>query len=205
MISAGAAYEHKGTGEFCEAFLRLAAVWPDLSAIWVGEGNRLEWMRRRAEERGLGARMILPGAVPREEAVRYMQAADVLAFASHGEGLPNVVVEAMACRLPVVASAVGGIPEVVLDRVTGRLVPARDSEALAAAVRQVLEDAEAAARMAVRAEAFVRRFFDVRANAAAAMEIFRRVAAGTHLVGPLPLCAGLAPGQVPADTLGTPR
>jgi glycosyltransferase involved in cell wall biosynthesis len=201
MISVGAAREEKGAGEFCEAFISLAPSHPGLSAIWVGEGDQLEWMRRRADQRGLGGRLILPGAVAREDAIRYMQAADVLAFGTHAEGLPNVVVEAMACGLPVVAAAVGGIPEVVVDGVTGRLVPARDAGALAAAVLQVLEDARASAEMAARARAFAMRYFDGQANSHAALEILRRVVEGTHLSGPLPVCANMPPGRFPLDVL----
>jgi teichuronic acid biosynthesis glycosyltransferase TuaC len=201
MLSAGAGQREKGTREFYEAFRLLARRRGDLSAIWVGAGAELAAMKRRAEADGLGGKLLLPGAQPHDETMKYMLSADVLAFPTWREGLPNVVLEAMACGLPVVASAVSGIPEVILEGVTGRLVPAQDAPALASAVEDALIDAPASARMAERAQAFVRRHFDGRSNAMVALDILRRVVAGTALDEPLPLCAEAPPGVAPLDLL----
>jgi glycosyltransferase involved in cell wall biosynthesis len=76
------------------------------------------------------------GARPHEEIPLWMNACDVLCLPSLSEGLPNVALEAMACGLPVVASRVGGIPEIVRDGVNGFLVPPSDPDALAHALRQ---------------------------------------------------------------------
>jgi glycosyltransferase involved in cell wall biosynthesis len=78
------------------------------------------------------------GARPHDEIPLWMNACDVLCLPSLNEGLPNVVLEAMACGLPVVASCVGGVPEIVREGVNGLLTAAGDESALAAALRQAL-------------------------------------------------------------------
>jgi len=82
--------------------------------------------------------VFLLGARPHEEIPLWMNACDVLCLPSLSEGLPNVALEAMACGLPVVASRVGGVPEVVRDGVNGFLVPPSDPGALADALRRAL-------------------------------------------------------------------
>ena len=82
--------------------------------------------------------VFLLGARPHEEIPLWMNACDVLCLPSLSEGLPNVALEAMACGLPVVASRVGGVPEIVRDGVNGFLVPPSNPGALADALRRAL-------------------------------------------------------------------
>src|SRR5690606_4533074 len=95
-------------------------------------------LARRAHQLGIAERVQLAGARPHDELPTWMQAADLLSLPSHNEGVPNVVLEAMACGLPVVASDVGGIPE-VLPAHAGVLVQAHAPEALALALADALE------------------------------------------------------------------
>jgi glycosyltransferase involved in cell wall biosynthesis len=126
-----------------------------------------------------------------------MHAADVMAFPTYTEGLPNVVLEALAGGLPVVTTPVGGIPEVIADGRTGRLVPVRDARALAAAVGELLHDGPLARELARRGREFILRHFDGRANALLALDIFRQVAAGHPSDTPMPVCANVPPGVLP--------
>lgn len=87
------------------------------------------------------------GRVPQANVPAFLSAIDVLAVPSYDEGLPRVVLEAMAMQVPVVASRVGGIPEAVEHEVNGLLVPPGDDEALAAALDRVLENADLARRL----------------------------------------------------------
>jgi glycosyltransferase involved in cell wall biosynthesis len=79
-------------------------------------------------------------AVPQSELVKIYNAAEVLVLASSREGMPNVVLEALACGTPVVATAVGGVPEIVRGPDAGVLVKQRDAEGIAGGVRQLLAD-----------------------------------------------------------------
>jgi glycosyltransferase involved in cell wall biosynthesis len=105
---------------------RAAQQLPEADVIFVGSGT---------EKISAGRRV---GARPHDEIPLWMNACDVLCLPSLNEGLPNVVLEAMACGLPVVASRVGGVPEIVHEGVNGLLTPAGDAAALAAALRQAL-------------------------------------------------------------------
>lgn len=106
----------------------------------------------------------LLGRLAAGDVPRFLAAIDVLALPSYDEGLPRVVLEAMAMRVPVVASAVGGVPEAVEDGVTGILVPPGDSESLAAALAQVLDDPELAARLGEAGRRRVIEEFEARAG-----------------------------------------
>src|SRR5581483_11652405 len=96
---------------------------------------------RRASELGVEARF----TGPRADMADVLDCADVVALASRSEGLPFTLLEAMALGKPVVATRVGGVPEVVDDGRSGRLVPRDDAPALASAVASVLDSPDAAA------------------------------------------------------------
>jgi teichuronic acid biosynthesis glycosyltransferase TuaC len=201
MLAAGHATATKGTGEFYEAFRAMAGGLPGLRAIWVGDGPDAQALRDRAAADGIAGRFRLTGRVPRAEVLRYMHAADVMAFPTYTEGLPNVVVEALASGLPVVTTPVGGIPEIIADGRTGRLVPVRDARSLAAAVGELLRNKALARDLARRGREFVLRHFDGRTNAPIAREVFRQVAAGGACDGPMPVCANVPPGLLPMSTV----
>jgi glycosyltransferase involved in cell wall biosynthesis len=120
----------------------------DLDVVYLGTGSEVAPLRVAfcmfvATSTNLNWRddcptVFLLGARPHEEIPLWMNACDVLCLPSLSEGLPNVALEAMACGLPVVASRVGGVPEVVRDGVNGFLVPPSDPGALADALRRAL-------------------------------------------------------------------
>jgi glycosyltransferase involved in cell wall biosynthesis len=104
----------------------------------VGEGPERERLAATAARAGLGDRVQLLGNRPQAELVELYNAADALVLASSREGMPNVVLEALACGLPVVATAVGGVPEVLPVPAAGRLVQERTAPALRAALADLL-------------------------------------------------------------------
>ncbi|MGN7830770.1 glycosyltransferase [Pseudoxanthomonas sp. 22568] len=126
----------KGLRELLAAAGALRASRPRLQLVLVGEGPM------HAELAALAAAGELPvrfaGTRPPGEVARWMCASDLVTLPSYSEGHPNVLVEALACGRPVVATPVGGIPEVV-DAASGVLVPARDPAALAEGLREALE------------------------------------------------------------------
>ena len=105
----------------------------------------------------------------------HMQRADVLLHASLSEGLPNVVLEAMACALPVVATDVGGTREAVRDGVEGYLVPPRDPKAAAAALRALWGDLELRERMGAAGRARVEAEFTIERMTDEWVELYERV------------------------------
>jgi len=134
----------KGIAELITAFDRLAPAHPELRLAVIGEG-REELLVRAAAARHPG-RLIATGPLPAHEVARWLGACDVLALPSWAEGTPNVILEAFASGRRVVATAVGGIPDLVTSPALGTLVPPRDVPALADALaRAAREDYDAAA------------------------------------------------------------
>jgi len=132
--------DHKDHVSLIEAAARVRARIPDAWFVIVGDGERREHLEALARERGLGGRCLFTGF--RNDLDRLLPAFTVFCLSSHLEGLGTSLLDAMAFGLPVVATAAGGIPEAVEDGRTGRVVPVRDPDALAAALVEVLTDPE---------------------------------------------------------------
>jgi glycosyltransferase involved in cell wall biosynthesis len=140
--------------------------------VAVGQGPQEEETRALHAALGLGDRVILTGR--RDDAVAVMAACDAFVMASNNEGLPVAIMEALALGLPVVSTAVGGIPEAITDGTDGILVPARDPEALATALTRIVEDPALRARLAAGAAAAGDRY-DIRTTTARLEAIYREV------------------------------
>jgi glycosyltransferase involved in cell wall biosynthesis len=115
--------------------------------VIAGDGGERARLERRARELGLESRVRFLGAQPRARVVELMHAADATILSSSWENFPHTVVESLAAGTPVVATATGGVAEVVEDGVNGLLVPAGDPAALAGAIRRYFEDATLRARL----------------------------------------------------------
>ena len=120
------------------AFARLAPRWPDARLLLVGRGPEEERLRRLADRLGLAARVHFAGE--QADVAPCLGEMDLYVQSSVAEGMSNSILEAMAVGLPVVATAVGGTPDVVVDGQTGVLVPAQDPAALADALAGLLAD-----------------------------------------------------------------
>jgi len=137
----------------------LLRVYPDLEFQIAGDGPRRRELEQLARDRGL-SRVTFLGH--REDVAALLASADAFVLPSRSEAFPNGAIEAMAAGLPVVASAAGGLLDLVRDGRTGLLVPVGDPEALAAALRSLIESPERAAAIgrAARAEVQHRYSFD---------------------------------------------
>ncbi len=122
----------KGISELTQAVESLNRHNPRLCLLCVGDGPE------RAQLETLGTCCVLAGEQPPEAVSDYLQAADFLVHPSHTEGMPQAVLEAMDCGLPVVATRVGGVPEAVVDGDNGLLVDPHDAEALRVAMERMV-------------------------------------------------------------------
>jgi len=128
---------------------------PGVSLTLAGDGPDRDALERRAEELGLSERVRFLGPQPREQVLELFAAADAALLSSAWENFPHTLVEALRVGTPVVATAVGGVAEVVRDGENGLLVPPGDPEALAAAIERLAEDEELRGRLRAAAAASV--------------------------------------------------
>jgi glycosyltransferase involved in cell wall biosynthesis len=140
-----------------ETAAAIAAARPDTRFALAGYGVLAKQVERRIETLGLAERFILPGAA-KDVGLMY-GALDLLLLTSRFEGTPNVLIEAQAAGIPVVAPDVGGVNEALLDGVTGILVGNRQASSLASAVLEILEDSGWRERAATEGPAFVSKRF----------------------------------------------
>jgi len=137
--------EEKGIGTLLEAFFGLRKEQPEARLVVVGDGADREKFERQAGRLGIAGRVHFLGM--RHDVANIYPLLDLFVLPSYTEGISLTLLEAASCGLPVVATEVGGNPEIVLHGRTGLLVPARDAAALAEAIRQVCADPEAARSM----------------------------------------------------------
>lgn len=128
----------KGHKVFLQAAKLLAEAYPRVVFWVVGDGERREELEAMVKESGIGDRVSFSGY--QEKLPLVYAAMDILVLSSLFEGLPNVVLEAMACGNPVVATRVGGVPEAVEDAITGLIVSPNDYRELAQSLKKLLDD-----------------------------------------------------------------
>lgn len=137
--------------------LRALATAAGVTLAIAGDGPDCAALERQARELGIDGRVRFLGSVGRNDVLRLFAAADACLLSSAWENFPHTVVEALAVGCPVIATRVGGVPEVVRDGDNGLLVPPGDPEALGAAIARFFSDAELRARLAGRAASSVAR------------------------------------------------
>jgi glycosyltransferase involved in cell wall biosynthesis len=142
LLSVGALSPRKGHQRVIEVLPKLLAMYPRLLYVVVGtagvEGNTGPLLERLIDKLGLRDHVRLAGGRPHEEIARWLAAADAFCLATSNEGRANVILEALACGVPVVTTDVGGNREVINDGTDGFLVPIGDSDALAGALLRAL-------------------------------------------------------------------
>jgi glycosyltransferase involved in cell wall biosynthesis len=154
FVFAGRLAPQKLLGVALEALTRLEPV----TLLVAGDGPDREALERRAGELGLDGRARFLGPQPREAVLELLRAADGVLLPSSWENFPHLLVEALSVGTPVVATAVGGVPEIVEDGTNGLLVPPNDPESLAAAIGRLLDDAGLRDRLRHGARPSVERF-----------------------------------------------
>jgi glycosyltransferase involved in cell wall biosynthesis len=155
----------------------------DVRGLLVGDGPYAEVIRSRVRELGLESAIVMPGQ--RNDVADVLTAMDVFAFPSTAnEGVPQAVLQAMAMRRPVVASLVGGIPEVVRNEETGVLVSPGDVSALARGISRILTDPPAAEGWIKAAEDLVRSDYTLEVMLDKMEGVYRKVRGAALTEGP---------------------
>ena len=154
LLSVGHLIERKGHHLAIGAMPAVLQRHPQARLLIVGEGPERPRLQALASALGVQARVTLTGALPNDTLATWYSAADVLILASSREGWANVLLEAMACGTPVVATRIWGTPEVVASDDVGLLVEQRSSEGLAASLVQLLAAPRDRARVRRYAEGF---------------------------------------------------
>ena len=208
LLAIGRFARTKGFPELLTAMARLRDDGFPVRLTLVGDGN---WKRKLVEMRKrlhLEDLVDMPGFVPNDRIRTFMEEHDMLVVPSvvhtngDRDGIPNVIMEALSCGMPVVATDVCGVGEVIRNGETGYLIPQRDPAALADAIRRMLSDREAALRMAQTGRELVFRMFDTETNIAALQDLYCqqytqwRTTHGPNGGRPLPH-GRLAPSPIP--------
>jgi len=161
----------KGHAHLLEAFGRLRARHPRATLLLVGDGIRRTWVEGLARDAGLGQAVIFTGFRPDVAALLGVMDCFVLA-STRTEGVPQSLLQAFAAGVPVVASDVGGVPEIVIDGTTGLLVKAGSAAALHHGIETVLSDRTAAERRALAARTLIETRFSHHAVMTKLLELY---------------------------------
>lgn len=155
LLAVGRLSKEKGHLDLLTAFACLRETHPELKCklVIVGDGPERGTLEAAAQSKAIDVDVIFTGQI--SDVLPFYAAADVFVLPSHSEGSPNVLLEAMAANLPIVATAVGGVPEVVENNESALLVPANDPQAVAAAIARVLIDPDFARRLTTNSAALV--------------------------------------------------
>jgi glycosyltransferase involved in cell wall biosynthesis len=193
ILYAGRLIEWKGVEYLIKALPEVIEKHPEANLVVVGSGPCKKDLLSVTETLNLQDKVTFLDAVSQEELVRYYSMADVFVLPSivneegETEGLGVVLLEAMACGVPVIGSAVGGIPDIIEDQETGLLVRQKDPEDLAEKINKVLADTELSQRLSEMGRGFVRKHFSWSVIAKSYLELFRSVPVEKGMGGERPL------------------
>lgn len=177
VLFVGRVEKAKGIFDLLAAWEKVVRICPDAQLTIVGpdytNGSFLQEVQRRKLDRSI----TLTGPLPPPAVADLMRRSRLFCLPSHAEGTPNCVMEALACGLPVVATRVGGIPDIVEHEQNGLLVDAENAEELAAALIALLRDFDKCVRMGQAAHAFARQHLDARRTVARLVNLYTELIA----------------------------
>jgi glycosyltransferase involved in cell wall biosynthesis len=145
---------------------------PNTRIVIVGGGSKEADLKQQAARLGVSDRVVFTGWRP--DAIDLMQLFDCFVLSSRFEGMPMVLLEAMALSKPIVATAVGGVPEVVQEGYNGFLVRDRDAECLGSAISHVLADGTLSTAMGKNGRALYEKHFTAEAMASAYQDLYSK-------------------------------
>jgi len=189
FLSVGRFVEQKGYEDLITAYESLVKRGRQFRAVIVGEGPLREKIMKQARNAGLLERIAFRESMGQEELKRFYR--DAFAFvlpcvvSANGDrdGIPNVILEAMAAGLPVISTTVSGVPEAVKEQRTGLCVPPHDPQGLTEALDMLLRNEDFAEDLGTRARQYARETFDAKIHMAKLASVMRRIAGISEPVG----------------------
>ena len=181
LLSVGRLTEKKGMDTLIKAFSRVHKSHPGAKLIIVGEGDQKKKLKRLVKKYSLGKRVVFKGALPHREVQHELARCHLFVIAcktarnGDQEGIPNVLMEAMASGRPVISTYHSGIPELVENKQTGYLVPERSPTKLAKMISHVLSQRNEWVEIVSRARAKVEKNHDINKQRAKLEELYLRV------------------------------
>ncbi len=170
----------KGHDDLLDVLPQLGRQFPQLRALFIGDGWHRKALELRIAREGLGDRALITGLLPQPEVARLLSACDVKVLPSYQEGQSRTLVEALLCGCGVVGYDVGGIGAIIDDGRTGRLVPVGDRPRLAEAIAWMIEHPQDRARLVAQGQAHVRERFDARSMVSRVMDVYIDALAGRY-------------------------
>ena len=175
LLYAGNIILQKGVYELIDAFDRLRAGNTAVALVLCGSGTEAHRLRILVEQRSLEGLVLQAGQVAPTEMHKWMQASDVFVLPSYHEGMPNAVMEAMACGLPVISTGVGGLPDAVGDSDGAILIEPRTVDPLVEAMHNVCANPALRRRMSLAARETAVARFGIDNNARTTLDYLRAV------------------------------
>jgi len=178
IVCVGALEEKKGHTHLVRACSLLKLTGVKFDCRLIGDGPLLKRLQQQVHDEDLEDVIKFEGGLPRQKVAQLIQSADVVVQPSVRtasrmmEGIPVALMEAMACEVPVIATRLSGVPELVEDAVTGLLVPQADADEMAGAMKAIYDDRELARKLGRNARQKVMREFDLAANAGVLADLF---------------------------------
>jgi glycosyltransferase involved in cell wall biosynthesis len=174
-LYAGYLTKRKGVYELIEAIYRVQKKYPNILLVMCGTGPEETVLKRLCREKGIEHTVRIIGEVEPERMNKWMKASDLFVLASHTEGMPNVVMEAMACGLPVIATSIGGLPEAVGDCDGAILVPPENIDELEKAIVKVISNKQLREQMQIAARKRAEEQFGGKRNARLILDYLQKI------------------------------
>ena len=183
LVYVGRIAREKGLYETLQGLRLAVETGIDARLVIGGGGSEEERLRRYAQALGIATRVVFAGPVFGEDKIKLLAGADVMLLPSYSEGLPYALLESMAAGIPVIATPVGAIPDVMTGGIHGFLVPPRDGKAIAEAIVAMASDRERISWMSRACRKRVRAAYSIERLASELQVIYAELANGMRIVG----------------------